>query len=186
MEVMKVKVLSVALALLLCGGAYGQSLSVSANAVDCADMGTLNVEMGWAFSKSWSVTAGVKYNPFSFGRGESVSYRRQRTFDAGVRFWPWHCYSGWWVSAKARYQEFSNTGSRSAMPSEGDRVGAGVSGGYSYMLTPFLNLDLGLGLWGGREVYTSYSCPHCGDVVERGSRVFVLPSDIMVAVAFIF
>ena len=158
-------------------------MSVSANAADCADCGTLNVEMGLAVLRQWSVTAGAKYNPFEFG---DATRRKRRTFDAGVRFWPWHCYSGWWVAAKARYEEFNNASGMEESSKEGDRMGASLSAGYSIMLGRRFNLDLGLGVWGGMETFTSYSCPTCGEIMQRGSRTFILPSDITVALAFVF
>lgn len=158
-----------------------QELSVSTNAADYADMGTLNLEMSYAFSRRWTAVLGARYNPFQFGD----SFRKQRTVDAGVRYWMWHFYSGWWFSAKARYQEYAES-TKGKSPVEGERLGASVGVGYSLMLSQHLNLDFGLGVWGGRDVYTAYSCPRCGRIVATGSEIFLLPSDIMLSLAFIF
>ena len=107
-------------------------------------------------------------------------------FAAGARFWPWHVYSGWWLGAKAQYQEYNRGGIRSALTEEGDRVGAGLSAGYSYMLLPHLNLDFGLGVWGGYAWYTSYACPVCGLTTDRGGKGFILPSDLLLSLTYVF
>lgn len=170
-------------AVLLAGGFPGmaQEFSISTNAADYADMGTINLEMSYAVSRNWTAVLGAKYNPFEYGD----VFRKQRAFDAGFRYWIWHYYSGWWFCAKARYQEYAEsvTGRN---PVEGERLGASLGGGYSLMVSPHLNLDFGIGVWGGRNEYTAYSCPRCGRIVAAGSGIFILPSDIMVSMAFIF
>lgn len=163
-----------------------QNLSVSTNLVDWANMGTMNLEAGYAVAQHWSLEAGVKYNPFSFGEGEAARQSRQRSVSAGARWWPWNTYSGWWGAAALRYQEYNTGGFVSPRTTEGDRYGAALKGGYSMMLTPWLNMDFGLGVWGGYDVYTVYACPRCGRVVADGAGYFFKMSDIIVALSFIF
>ena len=85
-----------------------------------------------------------------------------------------------------QYQEYNRGGIRSERTEEGDRFGAGLSGGYSYMLLPNLNLDVGIGFWGGWGRYTAYSCPVCGLTLEQGSKMFFLPNDIIFAFSYVF
>ena len=169
-----------------CMGAAAQEWSLSTNAADYADFGTLNAEMGYAFARHWNASAGVRYNPFSFQSDGEPFQSRQRTFSAGVRYWPWHIYSGWWMSGKVQYQEYNRGGIRSPETREGERVGGGLSAGYTYMLAPWLNLEFGLGLWAGRDRYTVYSCPVCGSTEDRGQGFFLLPNDILLGLSFIF
>ena len=61
-----------------------------------------------------------------------------------------------------------------------------MKGGYSYMLGPHFNLDLGLGVWGGYEVYSVYDCPTCGRHVADGARYFVRASDNILSLSYIF
>ncbi|MBQ7622349.1 MAG: DUF3575 domain-containing protein [Bacteroidales bacterium] len=178
--------LAAAAGLFLWVTAGAQNLSVSTNLLDCLELGTLNLEASCGIGRRWTVNAGVKYNPFSYGSGKSEFSSRQRSFDAGARFWPWHIYSGWWLGGKLRYQEYSRGGFSGPRTREGDRYGGGVSGGYSFMLTPFMNLDLGVGLWGGFDRYTVYECQRCGSVAGGGGEFFLLPNDILVTIAFIF
>lgn len=165
-----------------------QEFAVSSNVFQYANLLTLNAEASISVSRHFSIDAGVLYNPFRFRLGEdkhSVN-NRQRAFYGGVRYWPWHVYSGWWLSAKAKYQEYNKGGFRGPETREGDRAGAGLSFGYTYMLTSFLNLEMGAGFWSGMDSYRIYSCPMCGDTLKKGKKVFILPDNFMLALSFIF
>lgn len=164
----------------------GQELSVSTNLLDYANFATLNMQTGLSFARRWSLDAGVKYNPFTFGQGDGTILQRQQTYSAGVRFWPWHVYSGWWLSCKAQYQEFCTGGVNSRRTSQGDRYGGSLSLGYTYMLSTHFNLEIGAGYWGGYEVFKAFNCQHCGTVVDSGKKYFMLPSDLTFALAYVF
>ena len=83
-------------------------------------------------------------------------------------------------------QEYNYGGITSRATREGDRVGAGVYAGYTYMLGPHFNLEFGLGAWAGVDWYDIYSCQVCGLTVDSGNGLFVLPDDIMVSVVYVF
>ena len=172
----------------LCLSASAQQWAVQTNLVDYANFGTLNIEGAVAFDQHWSATAAAKLNPFHFQRkGEPLS-ARQQLYAAGVRWWPWHVYSGWWAGSKLQFQEY-NRGGLDAVDKttrEGDRYGVGLSGGYSYMINPHLNIDFGLGFWAGWDRYTTYSCPVCGLVMDKGERAFILPNDLLLALVYVF
>lgn len=165
-----------------------QRASVSTNLLDYACLGTFNVEASYTLSRHWSITAGAKYNPFTFHEGDKdrqFQYRQQ-SYALGVRLWPWHSLSGWWFSTKARYQEYNSGGILSRQTEEGDRLGMGLYSGYTYMLSRHVNLEFGLGLWSGCAWYKRYSCPYCGLTVSQGRKWFILPDDVMVSLAYVF
>lgn len=175
--------------LLVCGTAKAQNMSLSTNLLGYAELGTLNMEASYGFSRHWSANVGMKYNPFTFPGREEVSEQmqlRQRSVALGARFWPWHINSGWWFAGKAQYQEFNQGGLRQAETSEGDRLGGGLSGGYTYMISPHFNFEVGAGIWAGKEYYTSYACPKCGEIIGSGEKTFVLPNDLTLAVIYVF
>lgn len=177
------------LPLLLCGRAHAQEVSVSTNFLDYVNLGTMNMEASWGFARHWSANVGLRYNPFTFPGREGIADQlqaRQRTLSLGGRYWPWHIHSGWWVAGKAQYQEFNRGGLTEAETSEGDRVGGGLTGGYTYMLSPRFNLEVGAGVWTGFERYTTYACPECGRIVGSGERTFVLPNDILLGIVYVF
>lgn len=177
------KIFVCVLAAMIAAAAGAQEFAVATNALDYANLGTLNLEASYAPATHWTIGAGVKYNPYTF---------RQRSVAINTRYWPWHKYSGWWVSGSVRYQEYNTGGYKTGrkvsneLTSEGDRLGGGVSSGYSYMLGKHFNLDMGLGVWAGYDVFRSYSCPTCGYTVKTGKKFFVLPSDFLLGISYLF
>lgn len=165
-----------------------QRISVAANVIDCLDFGTFNAEFGVALGRHFSVSAGAKYNPWKFGNGEAGTIQNcRRSVNAGMRWWPWNIHSGWWFSVKGQWEEYSRSlPSYDGRAEEGDAVGAGFSIGYALMLNRHFNIDFGLGAWGGGKSYTTYACPRCGRILERGRRGFILPNDIQASLVYIF
>ena len=166
--------------------ASGQEFALSTNLADYAELGTLNFSASYGVSRHWSLNADLKYNPFTYKKEESLLQHRQRSISAGARYWPWHIFSGWWLSAAVKYQEYNSGGLVSAVTTEGDRFGGSFGGGYTFMLAPFLNFDFGLELWTGYDSYTTYACPSCGKKVGEGGKIFLLPADILLGLSFIF
>lgn len=176
------------LLVLWCIPSVAQKFSVSTNVLGYLSLGTMNADVSYAVSRRWSLTAGVRYNPFTFRSSdpEKQFQHRQQSYALGARLWPWHIWSGWWFASKVRYQEYNSGGLISAETSEGDRFGAGVYAGYTYMVSPHVNLEFGAGVWAGKDHYSRYSCQRCGVTVSKGEEFFVLPDDIMVSVVYVF
>ncbi len=172
----------------LAPGAFAQKVAVSTDVLGYVNMLTLNGELSYSVSRHWSTSAGFRYNPFTYrdSSDDHLVSNRQRSVSAGARYWPWHVFSGWWFSGKAQYQEFNRGGIKSLETREGDRYGAGVALGFTYMLNSWLNMEVSVGTWGGKEIYTVYECPECGVRVDQGEKYFILPNDIMFAFSLVF
>lgn len=165
-----------------------QKLQVSANTLGLLCLGTFNGEVNYAVSQHWSVGMSGKFNPFSYSMsgGDRQFQMRQRSLSAVARWWPWHIYSGWWVSGRLQWQEYNMGGFVSAQTEEGQRYGGGVTAGYSHMISEHFNVEMGLGVWGGFKQYTVYACPTCGRKLEEGQKGFIMPSDFIVAISYVF
>ena len=168
--------------------AQAQKFSLSTNILDYACLGTVNLDASCSVSRRWSLTAGMRYNPFTYMKGdpEEQMQLRQQSYALGARVWPWHTMSGWWFAGKLRYQEYSFGGVWSDETEEGDRGGMGLYAGYTHMLSKHFNIEFGVGFWGGLDVYHRYSCPVCGLLMSTGKRLFVLPDDLMISIAYVF
>lgn len=167
--------------------AAAQKVSLSTDVPTWACLATLNMEGQVALAQHISIEAGVGINPWTWKAGGESQYEyRHQTYSLGARWWPWYVYSGWWLAGKAQYQEYNRGGIFSPVTEEGDAYGAGVSAGYSFQLFPWLNIDLGLGVWGGYATYTTYACPRCGKKLEEGDKAFVMPNEARLALMFIF
>mgnify|MGYP003524808673 CR=1 FL=1 len=173
---------------LISSNASAQDWSISTNLVDYITLGTLNVEGSAATGRHITVNASARVNPWTFHKGDPAKQmqNRQQTYAAGIRYWPWHIYSGWWISAMAQYQEYNRGGIISPSTEEGDAFGMSFGGGYSLMIRENLNLDFGLTVWGGQKSYVVYACPLCGRITDKGSSWFVMPNELRVALQYIF
>lgn len=179
----------VLLSSMLTVGSRAQEVSVAANVLDALNLGTMNVEATMGMSRHWSASLGLRYNPFTFPGREGVAdtmQSRQRTAALGVRYWPWHILSGWWLAGKVQYQEYNVGGLTEAETNEGERVGAGLTGGYTYMISPHFNVEAGAGFWSGHDRFTTYACPECGRKLDSGEKTFFLANDIILGLVYVF
>lgn len=168
--------------------ASAQKWSVSTNIMDYVTLGTLNAEGSVATGRHLTVNASARVNPWTFFEGDNQRQmqNRHQTYAAGVRYWPWHIYSGWWISAALQYQEYNRGGIISLRTEEGDAYGLSPGAGYSLMLHEKLNLDFGLSFWTGQKTYITYACPSCGRITDKGSKWFIMPNEVRVAIQYIF
>ncbi len=169
--------------------AYAQKASVSFNAGDVLLLGTIGVEANYGFAQKWSVNAGMRYNPWTFNKGdaERQTQLRHQTYSAGLRYWPWYIYSSWFFGLKAQYQEYSFGGFGGKLPTEeGDAYGAGIEFGYSYLVSDHFNMMFGLGAWGGVANYRRYSCPVCGRPLGDGRKLFLWPNELIISFNYVF
>lgn len=184
----RIAIIIILAALISLQEAGARRFSVSTNLLGYLYLGTMNVEAAYGLSRHWSINAGAVFNPFTFRLPSSDRQfqSRQQSYELGVRMWPWHVFSGWWVSAKAKYLEYNAGGIFSQRTEEGDGYGIGFSAGYSYMLHQNLNIEFGIGLWTGLKKYTVYDCPACGITLESGTKGFVMPNELLLSLVYVF
>lgn len=164
-----------------------QKWSLATNAVDWLNLGTMNIEVSAAVARKVTLNVGARYNPWTYAKDTDHQFQnKKKAFKAGVRYWPWYVYSGWWIECDAQYMEYNRGGIFSRKTEEGDAFGGVLSFGYSLMLTKNWNIEFGAGLWAGSTKYTSYDCPVCGRVTDKGDKFFILPDDLKVSMVLTF
>lgn len=162
-------------------------IGLSQNLADYLLLGTLNAELQYSLHRSWTLQAGARYNNWTWYPRQDIQFEsRRQTYFLGARWWPWYTYSGWWAGAKLQYEEYNRGGIVSPETEEGDAVGLGIGAGYAIHISPWLNADFGLYGWGGMTRYVTYACPYCGRRTDAGSKAFLLPDEIRIALQFIF
>ena len=166
--------------------AGAQRFSVGTNAADWLSLGTANVSASAAVARHITLNAEARVNPWTFRGEDRQLQNRHQTYSAGVRWWPWYIYSGWWFGLAGQYQEYNRGGIFSSTTEEGDAYGAALSAGYTVMLHEHLNLEIGASGWAGRTVYTVYDCPRCGRISDSGRKWFALPSELVLSLVWIF
>lgn len=183
--------------LLFAAAASAQTWAVAVNAADAIDLGTIGIEGSAAVGQHWSIHAGAKVNPWTFNKHNTWNglfsepdpdqkQDRKQVYAIGARWWTWNVYSGWWVGAKAQYQEYNRGGILTKTAEEGDAFGAALAGGYSLMLKEHWNLDFGLGVWGGWTKYRKFAYPENGKIIEEGHKWFFLPNEVILSLVYIF
>ena len=167
--------------------AAAQRFSLGMDGARILSLGTVNADASVALSQRLSLHAGAALNPWTYHPGaDNQAQLRHFSCWGGLRWWPWHVYSGWWAGTDGTYLMYNAGGLfRQKETEEGDAVAGRILGGYSLMLSENWNLDIGLGLMGGWKQYTRYACPSCGAVTDQGKKGFVLP-DARVALQLIF
>ncbi len=176
-----------------------QQVSVSTNAIEWLNLGTINGEMGVSVSRHFSIHVGARYNPWTFNKGDSKArfndplgeeekqfQNRKQAYCLSVRWWPWYIYSGWWWYVKGQYMEYNRGGLFNHTAEEGDNVGGGIGVGYTYMLHKHWNVEFGAGVWAGRSRFSSYRCTNCGTLLDQGTKFFFLPDDVFVSIIYVF
>lgn len=165
-----------------------QKVYLSTNLLDCANLGTINGEIGLAVSKHFSVYAQGKYNPFEFkfkGKYGQIN-NRQVSVGLGSRYWLWHTYSGWFFMGQIGWTKYNMGGLLSGHTYEGDAYGLTLGAGYTLMIGERWNMDFGAGIMGGYTDYVKYGCPVCGRIVGEWNGLFVAPNNLMVQVSYLF
>lgn len=168
--------------------AAAQRFSLGIDGARVLSLGTLNADASVALSQRISLHAGAALNPWTFHAGDADRQAQLRQFSCwgGLRWWPWHVYSGWWAGTDGAYLLYNAGGG--ILPretEEGDAFAGRLLGGYSVMLSENWNLDIGVGVLGGWKQFTRYNCPSCGAIVDQGEKAFLLP-DARVALQLIF
>ena len=162
-------------------------LALSQNLADYLFLGTLNADLQYSVHRAWTLQAGAKYNNWTWRHRMDTQFEsRQQCYYVGARWWPWYTYSGWWLGGRLQYREYNRGGLFSRETEEGDAFGIGASGGYSVHVNRWLNVDFGLGLWGGMTKYVTYACPYCGKRLDEGTKAFFLPDEARIALEFVF
>ena len=167
--------------------AKAQKISLETNILDYANLGTLNLEANYGVSQHISLLLGGRYNGWEF-EGKSIHdviSNEQITAYAGFRYWPWPIYSGWWFGFKGQWQEYGRGGVWRPLLEEGTAIGAGVTAGYTLMLSPRFNMNFAAGFWGGSKDYTLWNCRYCNRIQEQERGFFIGLDNVYVSLVLV-
>lgn len=167
---------------------YSQKIAISTNAVDYVNLFTLNGTFSYAVTRNMTMEISMRYNPFVYNLSDSDRQMQNKrlAFYTGMRYWPWHVYSGWFISGNMNYTRFNTGGIFSEKSYEGDAYALAFGGGYALMLSSKFNLDFALSVMAGYGRYRRYSCPSCGLVEANKKQVFIAPDNILVQLSYLF
>lgn len=164
--------------------------ALSTNLLSWLMLGTINVGAQYEVGQHFTLESKLKFNPWSFRLKQENQFEiAQQSFSFGARYWPWYAYSGFWVSAAVQAKNYRVGG----MPSwlkmyneEGSAYGAVIALGYSFMVNSWMNVDLGIGGWGGYKHCTRYSDGRFDQPIGTREKWFFSPDDISLSLVFLF
>lgn len=163
---------------------------VSTNVLSWANLGTINAEGAVSMSQHFTLNAGCAVNPWKSNTPTNVELmNRQYGGYIGAKYWPWHVYSEWWIGAKIQYKNFEQVGLLSSNFTKGQALGAGISAGYSFMISSHFNFDIGLGIWGGQLIeYKKYKgkTDVGTKLLEDGPKGFIFLDNVIASFVYIF
>ena len=182
--------LVLAMSLLHITGLDAQTLAVKTDLLTGA-LSSPNISMEVKLSERFSLEAGVHYNPFSAGED-----RRWKHWyvQPELRYWMCQPYGGHFFGVHLLYGVYNvgnvklPFGLHKAIRSsryEGEFMGAGISYGYHFILSPHWGLETSIGvgfLHAGNE---QYRCFHCGEKTGSGNRNFIAPTKAAVSLVYI-
>lgn len=163
--------------------------AISTNVFGYLDLGTINVEAQYALSRHFSLDIQGKYNPFTFETKSSdkAVMDKKLVASAGVKYWPWYVYSGLWMKGALQTESSAFGGIfKKHSPEKANSYGLALAGGYSLALNPWLNLDFGLGVYGGYKTYRRYENTKMDTVKYRSSEGFITLGEASVSLMFVF
>ncbi len=155
-----------------------QKFAVSTNVIDYLDRGTINLGVSLALSRHISGELQYRMNPFKSGSGDDIVLNQKTVYAIGARYWPWICFSGWWIKGGIQAENYVRQNYITAIYGDGLKRGTGfgasIGGGYSLMLSKSFNIDLGADIWGGI------------DTTAEGNKAFILPNNLYLCIAYVF
>ncbi len=167
-------------------GAKAQKWSVATNLLDYLNFGTINAEVGVSVDKHWTVALSGKYNPFYFDFPEHPIVNKKGLVAVNARFWPFFVYSGLFYGFGAQCAVFRSGGIFSENTREGIAGGLTFEIGYSLIVSKHLNIEFGIGVWGGASGYTKYAGTRCGRKLSETTEPFLTFSDFQINILYNF
>ncbi len=149
--------------------AKAQFYSVQTNAVEWGT-GTFNLEASMLLNKSWTLNAGLAFNPWTLKNNKKIKHW---LFESGARYWTWQTYVGRFIGMYAIGTRYNIGVSKYRY--DGYGIGLGASYGYSWLLGKRWNIEVEGGLGAMWAKHSKYKCERCGDYVSKGSYLLPVP-----------
>lgn len=167
--------------------AGAQKRSVAVNAADCIDFLTINGEISCSISRNLSAHIRGRYSPFILNENsKNQKQNKKLEIAAGLRYWLWNVYSGWFFMCYPDYVKYNTGGIFGKKTYEGESYGALLGGGYAFMLSDKFNLEIGAESRVGYREYVIYELPKCGRLSSREKGLFAAPGSLLVQFTFVF
>ena len=192
MQTMHNKFFYVVLLLFFIGGkANAQSVAIKSDAFSTIAFFSPNIGMEYKLTDALSLNVTGNYNPLP----RSGDFRRRHwLLNTGIRYWKCNVFSGHFVSAHVFAGEFNLA--KISLPfnilpdvksyrHEGSILGAGVSYGYHWALSPRWGIEVEAGIGAAYSSYEIFNCYRCGEKIDEKANYFLTPTKLAFSFVYI-
>ena len=173
-------------------GQKGSVVGIKTNIPYWGALGTFNAGVEFRLARHWSLDIETGLNPFS-GKNDDGSYGKS------LKHWRLHPELRYWF-CETSHQHFVglhvpyllyNVSDIKLLGTEGERhqgwgTGAGLSYGYSWLLSKHWNLEASISAGYILFDYTRYNCEHCGKVVAKEKKNYLGPTKATLSLIYLF
>lgn len=190
-EKINISPLILMLLILLCSAEVkAQTIALKSDLLTGA-LSSPNIAVEVKLSNRFTLETGFHYNPFHAGENK----RWKHWFlQPELRYWICQPYGGHFFGAHLVYGVYNVgnirlplglfKGVRSSRY-EGDFMGAGISYGYHFILSPRWSIETSIGVGFLHTEYQHYRCLHCGERTGSGSRNFITPTKAAISLVYV-
>ena len=168
-----------------------QQVSVKTNLLNWATT-TINLGVEAAITRNNTVQLFYGLNPWKFSGEKKI---RHWVVQPEFRFWPCESFNGWFYGFHFMGGEFNmgevkfplgilHTLENSRY--EGWFAGAGVAGGYQWVLSRHWNIEASIGIGYDYIKYDKFRCSYCGERLKSGNRHYFGPTKAAISIMYLF
>lgn len=177
--------------LLLALPVRAQQVSVKTNLLNWATT-TINLGVEASITRNNTVQLFYGLNPWKFSGEKKI---RHWVVQPEFRFWPCESFNGWFYGFHFMGGEFNmgevkfplgilHTLENSRY--EGWFAGAGVAGGYQWVLSRHWNIEASIGIGYDYIKYDKFRCTYCGERLKSGNRHYFGPTKAAISIMYLF
>ena len=157
---------------------------------------TINLGAEFSLNPKWTLEGSVNYNPWTFS--ENKKWRHWMVQPA-ARYWLCEKFNGHFFGAHLHGGQYNignvdlnfkflgaNLRELKDHRFEGWFVGAGVSYGYSWVLSKHWNFEAEIGIGYAYSKYDKYECAACGEKLDKGVHNYVGPTKAALSLVYLF
>jgi len=145
-----------------------------------------NLEAEVALNNRFTLDVSVNYNPFSISETKKW---KLLSVQPELRYWLCQDFAGHFVGVHALAGEFNvggvDLGDLKDHRIQGNAVGAGISYGYHWILSPRWGIEATLGLGYIHFKYDKYVCEHCGQKVGSYNKDYYGPTKVGLSLVYL-
>jgi hypothetical protein len=147
--------------------------------------GNINAEFGLTLNKHFSFHLPVQYNPFIYNKGKNTKFQNLTVLPA-ARYWFRESFREQFIGLSVIGSRYNISNIWDNYRYDGYGVGAGLSCGWAYPLSPRWNIEWEIGVAGLWATYDKYVSKNSGYHFGKFHEWRVIPHKIALNLTYLF